>query len=175
MFLHFLYLFDRNECEHLQALDNVSVTNVSPILIELVWRSLFRVEPYSALFCLAHFLALRVKKQSDSHCISVLAKLLSDKLSTAQHISPLIVTAELHITAVILEKSVEIVGLHYHVVELKESKTPFHSLLVALECKHLVYREASANVTKYVHIIKVKQPIAIVYDNSFVIRKINEV
>ena len=156
MFLHFLYLLDRNECEHLQALDNISVANVSPVLIELVWRSFFRVEPYSALFCLAHFLALRVKKQSDSHCISVLAKLLSNKLSTAQHISPLIVTAELHITAVILEKSVEVVGLHYHVVEFKESKTPFHSLLVALECKHLVYREASANITKNVNIVKVK-------------------
>ena len=36
-------------------------------------------------------------------------------------------------------KCVEIVALHDHVVKLKEGKTLFHTLLVALSCKHTVY------------------------------------
>ena len=105
---------------------------------------------------------------------AAIAAPLKKKISATQHISPLIVTAELHITAVILEKSVEIVGLHYHVVELKESQSSFHSLLVALECEHLVYREASTNVTKNVDVVKVHEPVSVVYHKSLAVREINE-
>ena len=53
-------LIERHKCQHLHALDNVTVTDISPILEELVGRSLFGVEPNSAALGLAHLLALAV-------------------------------------------------------------------------------------------------------------------
>ena len=47
-----------------------------------------------------------------------LSKLAADELRAAQHIRPLIVAAELHIAAVVLEQMIEVVGLHNHIVEL---------------------------------------------------------
>ena len=35
-----------------------------------------------------------------------------------EHVGPLVVAAKLHVAAVVLEEVVEIVALHYHVVEL---------------------------------------------------------
>ena len=172
--LHFLDLLNGEEGKKLQALDNIAVAHVSPVLEELVGRGLFGVKPYSALFGLAHLLALGVCKEGDGHSVSVLCKLLSDKLCAAQHICPLVVAAELHIAAVLPEQHIEIVALHYHVVEFKEGKTSFHSLLVALECKHLVYREASAYLSENVNIVKVKEPVAVVYKNSLVLGKVDE-
>ena len=51
----------------------------------------------------------------------ILAQLPANQLCTAQHVAPLIVAAELHITAVALKQLIEIVALHDHVVELQEA------------------------------------------------------
>ena len=93
----------------------------------------------------------------------VLAELFADKLGAAEHIRPLIVSAELHVAVVILEKVVKIVRLHYHIIELKERKSLFHALLIALGTQHIVYREAGADLAQQLNIIKVKQPIGVVY------------
>ena len=87
--------------------------------------------------------------------MSVLAELFADKLRAAQHIRPLVVAAELHITAVFLIKHIEIVALHYHIVELEEGKSALHSLLVALKGEHFVYREASSHFSENINIIEV--------------------
>ena len=50
--------------------------------------------------------------------MSILAQLAANQLCTAQHVAPLIITAELHITAVFLEQHIEVIALHDHVVKL---------------------------------------------------------
>ena len=53
---------------------------------------------------------------------------MSEPSLRASPIAPLVVAAELHIAAVILEQMVEVVALHDHVVELQEAQTLFHVL-----------------------------------------------
>ena len=77
--------------------------------------------------------------------MSILTQLTAEEFGTAQHIAPLIVTAEFHVAAVFLVQHIEIIALHDHVVEFKEGKTLFHSLLVALCSQHVVNTEAGTH------------------------------
>ena len=54
-------------------------------------------------------MSLRVCEQGDCHCVCVLAELFADELGSAEHVRPLIVAAELHIAAVMLEEVIEVV------------------------------------------------------------------
>ena len=71
--------------------------------------------------------------------MGVLAQLPADELGAAQHVGPLVVAAELHVAAVVLEQVVEVVGLHDHIVELQEGQALFHALLIALGPEHVVH------------------------------------
>ena len=95
--------------------------------------------------------------------MGILAELLADELGAAEHIRPLIVAAELHIAALVLEKIVEVVGLHYHIVELEEGKALLHALLIALGAEHIIDGEAGADLAQKVYVIQVKQPIGVVH------------
>ena len=69
---------------------------------------------------------------------------------------------------------IEVVALHYHIVELKEAESFFHSLLVTFGTKHIVDREAGADLTQNINIVEIKKPVRIVYHNSLIIAKFNE-
>ena len=69
---------------------------------------------------------------------------------------------------------IEVIGLHNHIVEFKEGKTLFHSLLVAFSREHSVNGEASANVAKNLNIVKTEEPIGIVYHNCFALAEVDE-
>ena len=174
MLFHILDFLHRHKGQHLQALDHVCVVDISPVLVELIGGSLSRIQPYSAFFRLTHFLPLGIEQQGNGHGISVLAQLLADQLRTSQHICPLVISAKLHITAVILEQAVEVVGLHNHVVEFQECESPLHSLLIAFKGQHLVDGEACAHVPEHVHIVEIQQPVCIVYRQRLALGKINE-
>ena len=85
----------------------------------------------------------------------ILAQLAADQLGAAEHIAPLVVAAELHIAAVVLEQVVEVVGLHRHVVELEEAQALFHALLEALCAEHIVDREAGTDVADELDVVEV--------------------
>ena len=106
-------------------------------------------------------MTLGVGKEGYSHCVSILAELFAYELGSAEHVAPLIVAAELHVAAVVLEQIVEIVALHYHIVELKETQTLFHALLIALGTKHIVDGEAGADLAQKFDIIKVEKQSAL--------------
>ena len=53
--------------------------------------------------------------------MGILAKLSPDQFGSAQHIAPLIISAELHVAAVTLEQLIEIIALHDHVVKFQEA------------------------------------------------------
>jgi len=171
---HLLNLLKGQEGKHLEALDNVSVINVSPVLVEIVGAGLVGIKPNSAGSGLTHLLALRVEEQSDGHCVSVLTQLTADKLGTAKHVAPLVIAAELHVAAVMLVQVVEVVALHDHVVELKEAQTLLHTLLVALGAEHVVDGEACANLAKQLNVVQVQQPIGVVDHAGFAIAKLDE-
>ena len=116
----FCDLIERHKCQHLHALDNVTVTDISPILEELVGRSLFGVEPNSAALGLAHLLALAVGEQVKGHTVDLGLFLTANKLYAADDVRPLVVAAEFETAAVVLVQTVEIVALHEHVVEFKK-------------------------------------------------------
>jgi len=115
---HLFDLLQRQEGEHPNALHHIGIAHVAPVLVELEGTGLVGIQPDSVAGGLAHLLSLRVGQQGHSHGIGVLAQLAADQLGAAQHIAPLVVAAELHIAAVVLEHIVEVVALHDHVVEL---------------------------------------------------------
>ena len=102
-------LFERHECEHLHALDNIGIVDISPVLEEIVGCRLFRVEPNGTVCRFAHLFALAVHEQVDGERICVLARLFADKVCSEKHIRPLVVAAELHIAAVVLMQVVEVI------------------------------------------------------------------
>ena len=149
-FLRLVYLFileraksvnliHRQEREQSQAFLYVCVVYISPILVELIRRSFFGVEPKRAGFGLAHFFAVALQKQSERHAKRCFLLLTANKVCACEYITPLIVSAHLQSAAVFTIELEEIVRLHKHVVELEESKTFLHSALVAFCRKHSVY------------------------------------
>jgi hypothetical protein len=87
---------------------------------------------------------------------------------------PLVVAAELHVAAVVLEQIVEVVGLHDHVVEFQEAESALHALLVALRAEHVVDREACADVPQKLHIVELQQPVGIVDHDGLARPKVNK-
>ena len=160
--VHLVDLLEGQEGHHAQALENVSVADVSPVLVEIVGGGLVGVEPDCSLGGLAHLLALGVEQQGDGHGMCVLAELLADQLCTCQHVAPLVIAAELHIAAVFLIQAQEIICLHDHVIELKEGEALLHSLLVASGAEHVVDREVHTDITDKLDVVEVAQPVCIV-------------
>ena len=100
--------------------------------------------------------------------------LLADELRAAKHVAPLIVAAKLHVAAIFLEKMVEIIALHDHVVELKEAQTLFHALLVALGTEHVVHAEACTDLAQKLNIIEIEQPVGVVDHDGLVLAEFDE-
>ena len=104
----------------------------------------------------------------------VLAELAADELRAAEHVGPLVVAAELHIAAVVLEEVVEVVGLHDHVVELKEGKPLLHALLIALGAQHIVHGEARAHLAQQLNIVEIQQPVSVVDHDGLALAEVDE-
>ena len=171
---HLVDLLQRQEGQHPNALHDVGVVHVAPVLVELEGAGLVGVQPDRVAGGLAHLLALGVGQQGDGHGVGVLAQLAADQLGAAQHIAPLVVAAELHVAAVVLEHVVEVVALHDHVVELEEGQALFHPLLVALGAQHIVDREAGAHLPQQLDVVQLEQPVGVVQHQGLALAEINE-
>ena len=172
--VHLIDLLQRQEGQHPDALHHVGVAHVPPVLVEFKGRGLVGVQPDSVSGGLAHLVALGVRQQRDGHAVSVLAQLLADQLGAAQHVAPLVVAAELHIAAKMLEQVVEVVGLHDHVVEFQEGQSPLHALAVAVRPEHVVDGEARANFPQQLHVVQVQQPVGVVDHLRLALAKLDE-
>ena len=115
-----MYLVHRQIGQQCQAVFNIAVVNIAPVLVEIVGRGLFGIQPQGTLFGFAHFFAFAVGQKLAGHAVSGLLLLAANQLYAAQHIGPLVVAAQLHNAAIILMQLPEIVGLHNHIVELEE-------------------------------------------------------
>ena len=119
--VHLIDLLQRQEGQHADTFQHIRVSYISPVLVKIKGRGLLRIQPDRAGLGLAHLLALRIEQQCDGHGAGVLAQLPADQLGSRQHIAPLVVPAELQVTAVFLEQCVEIICLHDHVVKFQEA------------------------------------------------------
>ena len=171
---HLVDLLQRQEGQHTDALHDIRIADVAPVLVELEGAGLVGVEPDGVASGLAHLLALRVGQQGDGHSISILAQLAADKLGAAQHIAPLVIAAELHVAAVMLEHVVEVVALHDHVVELEEGQALLHALLIALGAQHVVDGEAGAHVAQQFDVVQIQQPVGVVQHQSLAVGEVDE-
>ena len=104
----------------------------------------------------------------------ILTELTADELRTAEHVRPLVVAAELHVAAVVLEHIVEVIALHDHVVELQEAQALFHALLVALSTQHIVHGEARADLAQELNVVERLEPLGIVEHERLAVREVNE-
>ena len=172
--VHLVDLLERQEGEHADALQNVAVAHIAPVLVEVVGRGLVRVEPDGIARGLAHLVTLRVGQQRDGHRVRVLAELAADQFRTAEHVGPLVVAAELHVAAVVLEEVVEVVGLHDHVVEFQEGKPLLHALLIALGAQHIVHREARAHLAQQLDIVEIQQPVGVVDHDGLTLAEVDK-
>ena len=108
--------------EYLDVTLCIIVRNVEPELIELIWRGAGWVEPDVTALGLAEFLAVSLgdKRTGEGVCLIVVAKGTTDKLRTGCHITPLVITAELHLTVLGLIEMEEVVTLEQLVCKLSE-------------------------------------------------------
>ena len=159
---HLLDLLDRDKGEQLQALDDIGVIDVSPVLVELIRCSLICVEPYRTTRGLAHLLAFLVGQQGDGQRIGILALLLTDQLRTGQHIGPLIIATELHIAAVVLIQTVEVIALHQHVGKLQEGQALLHTIGIAACTQHIIDRKARSDLTHEIQEVQITQPVGVI-------------
>ena len=171
---HLVDLLQRQEGQHAQALDDVRIADVSPVLIEVVGGRLVRIQPHGAADSLAHLLALRVEEQVDGHRVRVLAKFLPDQLRAGQHVGPLVIAAELHAAAVFLVQHVEIVSLHQHVGEFQEGKPVLQPVDIASGAEHVVDRKLGSDVAHEFQEVQVPKPVGIVDHQRLVLAEINE-
>ena len=102
------------------------------------------------------------------------AQLAADQLGAAQHVAPLVVAAELHVAAVVLEHVVEVVALHDHVVEFEEGQSLLHPLLVALGPQHIVDREAGAHLPQQLDVVQLEQPVGVVQHDGLALAEVDE-
>ena len=73
-----------------------------------------------------------------------------------------------------LEEVVEVVGLHDHVVELKEGKPLLHALLIALGAQHIVHGEARAHLAQQLNIVEIQQPVSVVDHDGLALAEVDE-
>ena len=106
--------------------------------------------------------------------MGVLTQLTANQLCAAQHIRPLVVSAELHIAPIVLEHVVEVVALHDHVVELQEAQALLHALLVTLRPQHIVHREACAYLPQQLNVVQRHQPLGVIQHQCLVIGEIDK-
>ena len=115
-----------------------------------------------------------LQKQRNGHGIGVLVQLLADEVDAAEHVGPLIVAAELHLAAVILVQSVEVVALHQHIGKFKEGKSGLHAVDIAARAEHFVYIELRSDVTHEIQEVQITEPVRIVDDLCLSFAKFDE-
>ena len=160
--IHFINLFKRKEGHHAKELQNIGVIHISPVLVEIVRGGLIRIEPYRTAGGLSHLGSVMLQKKRDRHRIGILLQLLADQIGSAEHVRPLIISAELHLAAVILVQAVEIIALHQHVGKLKERESALHAVHVATCTEHFVDVKLRTDVAHELKEIEITQPVCVV-------------
>ena len=79
--------------------------------------------------------------------MGIFSEFLTDKFRSGKHIAPLIITAELHIAAIVLIEAVEVVSLHEHIGKFQEGKSVCETIHIATGSQHLIYGEMRSRLS----------------------------
>ena len=169
-----MYLVHGQVGQQGQAVFHITVVHITPVLIKIVGRGLFGVQPQGALFGFAHFFALAIGQELAGHAVGRLLHLATNQLHATQHVGPLVVAAQFHNAIVILMQLPEVIGLHNHVVEFKEGQALFPTFFEAFSGEHAVYRKMHAYLSEQAYIVQVEQPISVVGNNGLALAKVDE-
>ena len=114
------------------------------------------------------------KLESTGKCFFVF--FFPDKICTAEHIAPLVITAHLQAASITMKQLQEIIALHKHVCEFQETETVFscHPGFIAFCGQHAVDRELRTDIPHKIDKVQVTEPVAVIDDQRFAIIKIEE-
>ena len=143
----------RQEGQQRQAFFHVRVVHIAPVLIEIIRRTFFRIQPQGALFRFAHFAAVTGGKQLTGNAESRFLVFAANQFHTGQHVGPLVVAAHFQHTVIVLMQRIKIIRLHDHVVKLKERQALVPTFLIALGRQHVVHGKMRAHFPQQVHVI----------------------
>ena len=80
---HLIDFLHRQKGQELEAFNNVSIINISPVLIEIVGAGLFRIQPDCSSLRLTHFFTVMGGEQRKGHTIGFLSLHAANKVNPA--------------------------------------------------------------------------------------------
>ncbi len=114
----FLNPFARQKRKRFQIAIHVAVVGIIPVLIELIGRRQFGVEPDIPRFGLAEFLSARRGEQREHHRVRLALPLAPNQIRARRDIAPLVTAADLQRAIIAVKQFQIIVRLHQAVREL---------------------------------------------------------
>ena len=172
--IHLLDFFHRNESQETKTFSYIRIIHISPILVEVVGTGLSRIQPNRTAGGLSHLLSFLIGKQGDGHGMGILSQFLTNQLCSCQHIGPLVISAELHVTAVVLIETIEIVALHQHIRKLEEGKSLRKTVHIASGSQHFIYGKMRTYLSQKLHKVHISKPVRIVYHQCLPLGEVNE-
>ena len=170
------HLAHRQEGQEGQALFDILIIHIAPVLIEMIGRRFLRIEPEGAGFGFAHLAPVMGQEQLEGAGKGLLIFLLAHQVRAAEHVAPLIITAHFQAAAVAMEQLQEVIALHEHIGELQETEPVFrrHAGLVTIRRKHAVDGKLGTDVPHELNKIQMAQPVPVIHDERLALAEIQE-
>ena len=144
-------------------------------MVELVRSCFFRIQPDRTAGSLAEFCAVRFQhqwnRQTESFCFCTF--FFADQVQTGSDVAPLILTADLQVDALILEKVQEVHRLQNLVSEFREGNTGVQAAGYDIFSQHRVDIEVLAEVAQEIQQCQIFGPV-IVVDETDVSRTVGQ-
>ena len=123
--VHLIDLLQRQEGQHADALEYISIADIAPVLVELERAGLVGVKPDGVALGLAELLALSVGDDRTGEHIHIHATYLVDQVKAGREVAPLVGSTKLQHAMVFVEQVQEVVALQHLVAELGEGNAIF--------------------------------------------------
>jgi len=103
------------------------------------------------------------QREGEAEALDLVALNAADQIGAGDDIAPLVIPADLELTAPGLVELEEIVALQELIVELDKREALLEAQLVRLEGEHAVDREVTANIPEKLDIVEVGEPLGVVH------------
>ncbi len=161
--------FALQRSKYLDIAFSVVVAHVQPELVERVRRGALRIEPYVSALGLTKLLTVGLCDEGtgQGESLGLVAQCATDELGTGGHVTPLVVTTQLQLTALSLIQVQEVVALKQLIGKLGERESvargTVQALLHALLRHHIVDGDVLAYGARKVEEGEILHPVVVVY------------
>ena len=153
--------------EYLYVAFGILVAHVQPELVELIWRSVARVEPDVSGLCLAELATVGLRNQRAGQCKYLPAVRTANQFGTGGDVTPLVAATHLELAAFGFIQMKEVVPLQQLVGEFREGKTvtclTVQTLLYRIFRHHIVHSDVLTHFTGKIEESEVLHPIVVVH------------